>query len=62
MNPEITDLRLGLDNLLDDRDYLLRLLDSIDRDAQLDAIRTVLARNRSAAGVSANIAESGLAE
>lgn len=60
MNPEVAELRVGLDNLLDDRDYLFRLLDSIDWDAQLDAIRSVLARNRSAAErVAANIDELG---
>lgn len=60
MNPKIADLRLGFDNLLDDRDYLSRLLDSIDWDPQLVAIRSVLERNRSAAErVSANIAELG---
>ncbi|MBZ9810944.1 MULTISPECIES: hypothetical protein [unclassified Mesorhizobium] len=60
MNPEIADQRLGLDNLLDGRDYLFRLLDSIDWDAQLGAIRSVLVSNRSAAeGVAADIAELG---
>jgi hypothetical protein len=37
------------ENLLDDRDYLFRLLDSIDWDSQLDAVRAAIARNRSAA-------------
>ena len=60
LNTELADLRLRLDNLLDDRDYLLRLLDSIDWDAQLDAIRSILAMNRSeSARISANIAALG---
>lgn len=60
MTPDLNDLRRGLENLLDDRDYLFRLLDSIDWEAQLEAVRSVLARNRSAAErVSANIAELG---
>lgn len=49
MNPDTDSLRLGLENLLDDRDYLFRLLDSIDWDAQLEAVSAVLARNRAAA-------------
>lgn len=58
MNPDIADLRLGLENMLDDRDYLFRLLNTIDWEAQLEAVRAVLARNRAASDrVSANIAE-----
>ena len=57
MNFEISEQHPGFDDLLDDRDYLLRLLDTIDWDAQLDAIESVLARNRSAAeDVAATIA------
>lgn len=58
MIPETTDHRLSFHDLLDDSDFLLRLLASMDWDAQLNAIRDVLARNRSAAQqVSANIAQ-----
>lgn len=49
MTSDTDSLRLGLENLLDDRDYLFRLLDTIDWDAQLDAVTAVLARNRAAA-------------
>jgi hypothetical protein len=60
MSPDAMESRLSFDDLLDDRDYLFRLLDTIDWDAQLEAIRSVLARNRSAAEqVSANIAQLG---
>jgi hypothetical protein len=60
MSPESTSPRPSFDDLLDDRDYLFRLLDTIDWDAQLDAIRSVLARNRSAAErVATNITELG---
>lgn len=60
MSSETTGPRLSFDDLLDDRDYLFRLLDTIDWDAQLDAIRSVLARNRSAAErVATNITELG---
>lgn len=49
-------LRLGLENLMDDRDYLYRLISNIDWDAQLDAVRSVLRQHRQAADrVSANI-------
>ncbi|RWO22122.1 hypothetical protein [Mesorhizobium sp.] len=50
--------RLGLENMLEDRDYLYRLVSTIDWDAQLEAIRAVLREHRrSADGVSANIKE-----
>lgn len=49
MNPDTSNLRLGLEDLLDDRDYLFRLVDTIDWDAQLDAVKAVLAMNRAAA-------------
>lgn len=49
-------LKLGLENLLDERDYLYRLVATIDWDAQLDAIRAVLGEHRrSADHVSTNI-------
>ncbi|MER9880993.1 hypothetical protein [Mesorhizobium sp. M0118] len=49
-------LRQAFDNLLDDRDHLFTLLDTIDWDAQLDAIQDVLGRNRAAAdAVASNI-------
>ena len=58
MTEHIGEFRQALENLLDDRDYLFRLLDTINWDAQLDAIRVVLARNRAAADVvTSNIKE-----
>jgi hypothetical protein len=49
-------LKLGLENLLDDRDHLYRLVHTIDWDAQLDAISAVLKEHqRSADHVSTNI-------
>lgn len=42
-------LKLGLEDLLDDRDYLYRLVATIDWDAQLDAIRAVLREHRRSA-------------
>lgn len=54
----IAGLRLGLENLMDDRDYLFRLVNTIDWDSQLEAIRGVLGRNQKASqAVSANIDE-----
>lgn len=51
-------LKLGIENLLDDRDNLYRLVATIDWDAQLDAIRAVLGEHRrSADHVSTNIKE-----
>ncbi|ESY22448.1 hypothetical protein [Mesorhizobium sp. C395A] len=51
-------LKTGLENLLDDRDYLYRLVSTIDWDAQLEAIRAVLREHRrSADHVSTNIKE-----
>jgi len=48
--------KLGLENMLDDRDYLYRLVSTIDWDAQLQAIRSVIRQHRiSADGVSDNI-------
>ncbi|WP_156386443.1 hypothetical protein [Rhizobium sp. Leaf391] len=51
-------LELGLEDLLEDRDYLYRLVATIDWDAQLDAIRAVLREHRRSANhVSTNIKE-----
>lgn len=51
-------LKLGLEDLLDDRDYLYRLVATIDWDAQLDAIKAVLREHRrSADHVSTSIKE-----
>ncbi|WP_108610455.1 hypothetical protein [Aminobacter sp. MSH1] len=48
--------RLGFDDLMEDRDYLFRLVNTIDWDAQLGAIGVVLGRNQKALqAVSANI-------
>jgi hypothetical protein len=53
---EIEHIRHGLEGLLDDRDYLYRLVSTIDWDAQLEAIRAVLGQHRhSADGVNAKI-------
>lgn len=49
MSPSVSELAHGLDNLLDDRDYLYRLVETIDWDAQLDAIRGVLRLHRQSA-------------
>lgn len=50
------ELGLGLDNLMEDRDYLYRLVNSIDWEAQLDAIKAVLRRNEdSSLAVAAHI-------
>lgn len=55
---ELAGVPLGVDDLMEDRDYLFRLVNTIDWDAQLDAIRGVLHRNqRASAAVSANIDE-----
>lgn len=60
MMRDLSDLRLSFENLLDDRDYLFRLLDSINWDAQLEAVTAVLERNRAAAEhVSLSIAQLG---
>lgn len=49
---------LSFEDLMEDRDYLFRLANTIDWDAQLEAIRGVLHRNQMAsAAVSANIDE-----
>ena len=54
----IAGLRLGLENLMDDRDYLFRLVNTIDWESQLEAIRGVLGRNQKASQtVSAHIDE-----
>jgi hypothetical protein len=48
----------GFDDLMEDRDYLFRLVNTIDWEAQLEATRVLLLRNqRASAGVSANIDE-----
>lgn len=53
---EFERLKLGLENLLDDRDYLYRLVSTIDWDAQLDAVGAVLRQHRlSSESVSARI-------
>ncbi|RUW90243.1 hypothetical protein [Mesorhizobium sp. M7A.F.Ca.US.010.02.1.1] len=39
---------LGYDDLMEDRDYLFRLINTIDWEAQLRAIKGVLGRNRAA--------------
>lgn len=56
MTRPFDEMQQSFENLLDDRDHLFALLDTIDWDAQLDAIRDVLRRNRAAAdAVSSNI-------
>jgi hypothetical protein len=60
MSQNETNVPTGLrfDDLMEDRDYLFRLVNTIDWDPQLDAIREVLRRNQNASeAVSANIDE-----
>jgi len=45
---EIADVRLGFDDFMEDRDYLFRLVNTIDWDSQLQAIKGVLHRNQKA--------------
>lgn len=56
-NEQMRALKLGLENLLDDHDYLFRLINTIDWDAQLEAVRVLFRRHREwSDAVSANIA------
>lgn len=58
MTTDLEGLKSGLSNFLEDRDYLYRLVSTIDWDAQLDAISAVLKEHRrSADQVSINIKE-----
>lgn len=52
------DIRLGFDQFMEDRDYLFRLVNTIDWDSQLEAIKGVLRRDQKASqAVSENIDE-----